>query len=50
MNEYIISKTYYLALLNELRKSNKAANHRSVVDYLNKTAGILGGVKRVKYI
>ena len=48
--EYVISKIYYMALLTELRKDNKAANHRSVVEYLNKTAGVLGGIKRVKYI
>lgn len=50
MNEYVISKTYYMNLLTELRKDNKTANHRSVVEYLNKTAGVLGGIKKVKYI
>lgn len=45
--EYVISKVYYMELLTALRKDNKTANHRSVVEYLNKT---VGGIKKVKYI
>lgn len=50
MNEYVISKEYYKNLLTELKKDNKNANHKTVVEYLNKTAGIKGGIKKVKYI
>ena len=50
MNEYVISKVYYMNLLIGMRKRNKNATHKDVVEYLNQTAGILGGVSQVKFL
>lgn len=50
MNEYTISKVYYLNILNSLKKRNKNATHKDVVEYLNQTAGILGGISQVKFL
>jgi hypothetical protein len=38
--DYVISETYYKAILVSLRRDNKSANHQSVIEYLNKTAGL----------
>lgn len=50
MSEYLISKVYYLNILNGLKKRNKNATHKDVVAYLNQTAGILGGISQVKFL
>ena len=40
-----ITYTYYKALLTEIKKDKRSATKRDVIEYLNKNAGILGGVK-----
>ena len=45
--EYSIGYTYYKELLNSLKKDKKNPTKRDVIEYLNKTAGIKGGVKKL---
>ena len=40
-----ISYNYYKALLTEIKKDKKNATKKDVIEYLNKHAGILHGVK-----
>lgn len=40
-----ISYTYYKELLTSIKKDKKNATKKDVIEYLNKTAGILHGVK-----
>ena len=45
--EYSIGYTYYKELLTSIKKDKKNATKKDVVEYLNKTAGIKGGVKKL---
>lgn len=45
--EYSIGYTYYKELLNSLKKDKKNPTKRDVIEYLNKTTGIKGGVKKL---
>lgn len=45
--DYSISYIYYRNLLNEIKKDKKNATKRDVIEYLNRTAGIKGGVKKL---
>ena len=45
--EYSIGYVYYKELLNSLKKDKKNPTKRDVIEYLNKTAGIKGGVKKL---
>ena len=40
-----ISYLYYKTLLTEIKKDKKNATKKDVIEYLNKQAGILHGVK-----
>lgn len=45
-----ISYVYYREIFNSIKKEKKSATKKDVIDYLNKSAGILGGVKFIKII
>lgn len=47
--EYVITKTYYSIILNSLKKDNKNADYKDVVNYFNKTAGALRKITRVRF-
>lgn len=45
MNEYIMSKSMYTALVRAISKGKKLGNpKKAVIDYLNQTAGIKGEI------
>ena len=47
--EYAISRKYYSTLIKELGGKSQRATHKEVVEYLNKIAGIKGGIKKVRF-
>lgn len=49
MCEYIMSKAMYVALIKEIGKGKKIGNPKAkVIEYLNQTAGIRGGVSELR--
>jgi len=48
--EYVITKTYYMSILNSLRKTNKSANYKTVLEYFNKTAGLLRKIEKIRFL
>lgn len=48
MNEYVISKTYYKTILQNIHKKGGKATYKDVLEYLNKTANIKGGICKIK--